>query len=331
VEVAVLETARGGILRSGLGYDACDVGVVLNVSADHLGQKGIHTVEQLAAVKAVIPSVVKPGGHAVLNADQPLVLAMRGRTRGAVVLTSVPGARGNPAVAEHLAAGGTAVVVEEEDGREAFVIRRGAERVPVAAVADVPLTLGGAARFQVENVLAAVAAAHSRGMPVEQVRDGLLSFFPSAASTPGRMNVLRTVRGTVVVDYAHNPAAVRALMDFALRLPARRRVGVVTMPGDRRDEDLRELGGIAAGLDHVVVKEHDRYRRGRAAGEVSRLIGEGLEAGGLPADRWETVLREPEAVAHALGLVEEGDLLVILADDTADVLAQLRPLVVESP
>ncbi|HEX7240712.1 MAG TPA: cyanophycin synthetase, partial [Longimicrobiaceae bacterium] len=312
------------------GYDACDVGVVLNVSADHLGQKGIHTVEQLAAVKAVIPSVVKPGGHAVLNADQPLVLAMRERTRGTVVLTSLLVER-NPAVAEHLAAGGAAVVVEEVDGREAFVVRRGAERVPVAAVADVPLTLGGAALFQVENVLAAVAAAYSRGMPLDTIRDGLLSFFPSAASTPGRMNVLRTVRGTVVVDYAHNPAAVRAIVDFALRLPARRRVGVVTMPGDRRDEDLRELGGIAAGLDHVVVKEHDRYRRGRAAGEVSRLIGEGLEAGGLPADRWETVLREPEAVARALDLVEEGDLLVILADDTADVLAQLRPLVVEGP
>jgi cyanophycin synthetase len=213
------------------------------------------------------------------------------------------------------------------------VIRRGrrsGERIVVAAVEEVPLTLGGAARFQLENLLAAVAAADAQGMAPEAIREGLGTFVPSSASTPGRLNVLRTDRGTVVVDYAHNPAAVRAIVDFALRLRARRTIGVVTMPGDRRDDDLRALGETAARLDHVIVKEHPKYRRGRPPGAVARLISEGLEAGGLPADRRETVLAEPEAVARALDLMEEGDLVVIVADDTDAVLAQVQPLVIDS-
>ena len=329
VEAAVLETARGGILRSGLGFDACDVGVVLNVASDHLGMRGIHTVEQLAEVKAVIARSVRPGGHTVLNADHPLVYPMRDVTRGEVVLFSVAGERGNPRVAAHLAAGGLAAVVEEEDGREWLALRRGKERAAVAAVSEVPLAVGGAARFQLENLLAATAAAHALGMAPGEIRDGLLAFVPSAASTPGRMNVLQTARGRVIVDYAHNPAAVAALADFARRLEARRRIGVVTMPGDRRDEDLRELGAAAAGFDYVIVKEHPRYLRGRAPGEVARLIGEGLEQGGLAAGRRETVLSEPEAVARAVAMMEDGDLVAIVADDTAAVLAQLQPLVVE--
>jgi cyanophycin synthetase len=327
VEVAVLETARGGILRSGLGYDTCDVAVVMNVSSDHLGMRGIDTVEQLAEVKALIPASVKPGGHAVLNADDPLVLAMRERTQGQIVLFSLDPA--NPHVAEHLAAGGTAVTVEDDGaGRDTIVIRVGAERIAVAWADDVPLTLGGAARFQVQNVVAAVAAAHAQGLSVEEIRRGLGTFLPSGATTPGRMNVLRTARGRVVVDYAHNPAAVRALAEFARRTGARRTIGVVTMPGDRRDEDLRELGQAAAGFDYVIAKEHPRYLRGRAPGAVARLIGEGVEAGGRGPDQWETVLSEPEAVERALGMMEDGDLVLIVADDTAAVLEQLRPHVV---
>jgi len=329
VDVAVLETARGGILRSGLGYDACDVGIVLNVSADHLGLRGIHTVDQLAEVKAVVPRIVKPGGFAVLNADDPRVLAMRGLTAGTVVLTSVAGAA-SPEVAAHLERGGRAVVVEDEGGEEWLVIYRGRrehERVPLVRVAEVPLAMGGAARFQLGNLLAAAAAAHVRGMAPGAIADGLRAFVPSGESTPGRMNVMRTERGTVIVDYAHNPAAIRGLMDFVLRMDARRRIGVVTMPGDRRDEDLRELGELVAGLDYVVVKEHEHYRRGRAPGEVSRLIGEGLERGGLGAERRESVFAEGAAVDRAVELMQPGDLAVILADDVTAVLAQLRPLV----
>ena len=337
VDVAVIETARGGILRGGLGYEQCDVGVVLNVSADHLGLRGIHTVEDLARVKAVIPSTVKPGGFAVLNADDPLVLPMREGTPGTVVLTSTLGET-HPPVAEHLARGGMAAVVEEEGGVEWLVIRRGGrskdggdggERIPVIPVNEVPLAMGGAARFQLGNLLAAIAAAHVQGIEARAIADGLRTFIPSGTATPGRMNVIRSARGTVVIDYAHNPAAVRGLMDFVTRMEAGRRIGVVTMPGDRRDADLRELGQIVSVLDYVVVKEHEHYRRGRPAGEVARLIGEGLEAGGLGADRREEVFPEPEAVARALEIMRPGDVVVILADDVTDVLAQVQPLMAD--
>jgi cyanophycin synthetase len=322
VEVAVLEAARGGILRSGLGFDACDVGIVLNVTADHLGLRGVHTVEDLAKVKAVIASIVKPGGHAVLNADDPLVLPMRERTPGTVVLTSVTG-DANPAVAEHLAAGGTAVTVEDGGGRETIVVRGAGERWAVVAVDEVPLSMGGAARFQLGNLLAATAAAYLQGLAPERIAEGLRTFIPSGTMTPGRMNVVRTSRGTVIVDYAHNPAAIRGLMDFVARMPAERRIGVVAMPGDRRDEDLRELGEIVAVLDYVVVKEHPKYMRGRAPGSGAGLITKGLQAGGMGPDRSETVPDEAEAVARALALMQPGDLVVILADDFLDVLAQV--------
>jgi cyanophycin synthetase len=251
---------------------------------------------------------------------------MAERTPGGVVFTSVLGKADNPALAEHLAFGHMAVMVEDEGGREFLVIRgaKGGARVPVIAVDEVPLAMGGAARFQLHNLMAAVAAAYLQDVPVETIAQGLRTFVPSGTATPGRMNVLQTARGTVIVDYAHNPAAVRGLMEFVGRMPAGRRIGVITMPGDRRDEDLRELGEICSVLDYVVVKEHENYRRGRPAGDVARLIGEGLQAGGLAAGSIEAVYPEPEAVARALDLMQQDDLLVILADDFLDVLAQVQ-------
>jgi len=323
VDVAVLETARGGILKSGLGFEYCDVGVVLNVSADHMGQRGIHTLEQLAEVKAVIAAAVTPGGHAVLNADDPLVLGMRAVTRGDVVLVSVRGEE-NPAVAEHLAAGGAAVTVEPEDGRESIILRLGSERLPVVPIADVPLTMGGAARFQLENILAATAVAHAQAIPPVKIAEALRAFVPSRAATPGRLNVLPVRGGKVVVDYAHNPAGVRGLIDFVVRMDARRRIGVLSIAGDRRDEDMREIGSIFAALDHVVLKENEAYRRGRPVGEAMRILAEGLESGGLPPARYETVLDETEAVLHALRMIGEGDVVVILAAEPAKVLAQVE-------
>src|SRR5688572_21105981 len=239
VDVAVLETARGGILRAGLGFDECDVGVVLNVSADHLGLRGINTLEQLADVKSVIPAVVKREGHAVLNADDPLVLAMRDRSPGDVVLFSTA-YDGGSAVADHLARAGVAVLVENDT----FVVRRGKLRLPIAGVREVPLMMGGAARFQRGNILAAIGTAYVQGIRYDDIRAGLLSFFPSPALTPGRLNFMRVGRGRLLVDYAHNAAAVAGLMELVNALDARKRVGVITSPGDRRDEDIRELGRL---------------------------------------------------------------------------------------
>jgi cyanophycin synthetase len=321
VDVAVLETARGGVLRSGLGFEECDVGIVLNVSADHLGLGGINTLEQLAEVKSVVPAVVRRRGYAVLNGDDPLVLAMAQRTRGDLVLFSTVDGRGNPHLERHVEEGGTAATIEENT----FVIRRGRLCIPIAAATDVPLTLGGAARFQYGNILAAVAAAYVQGMRYEDIRSGLLSFFPSPALTPGRLNLLRIGRGQVLVDYAHNPAAVEGLIDLVRRMPARRRIGVVTAPGDRRDQDLREIGRRCSGLDYVILKE-DENLRGRQRGEIVRVIQEGLADVGISPQQVETVYSEPEAVGRAVERIGEQDLVVVLADDVPAVLEQLLPL-----
>jgi cyanophycin synthetase len=319
VDVAVLETARGGILRAGLGFDECDVGVVLNVSADHLGLGGINTIEQLADVKSVIAAVVKREGHAVLNADDPLVLGMGKRSPGDVVLFSTGGESDNPAIADHLARSGIAVIVE----RDTFVVRRGRLRIPIAAVREVPLMMGGAARFQLGNILAAIATAYVQGIRYDDIRAGLLSFFPSPALTPGRLNLMRVGRGRLLVDYAHNAAAVAGLMEFVSALDTGKRVGVVTAPGDRRDHDIRELGRLAAALDHVIIKE-DSDRRGRAPGEIAALVRDGLVSGGLAAEHIEVVTDELEAVERAIALLDDRDIAVILADDVPVVLEHLR-------
>ncbi|MGZ8412111.1 MAG: cyanophycin synthetase [Gemmatirosa sp.] len=315
VDVAVLETARGGILRAGLGYEECDVGVVLNVTADHLGLGGIHTLEQLADVKGVIPAVVRREGHAVLNADDPLVYAMRERTPGDVVLFSTAD-EPSPRITAHLARGGIAAVVE--DGW--FVIRRGRLRIPVATEGEVPLMVGGAARFQRENVLAAMAAAYVQGVRYDDIRAGLRSFFPSSATLPGRLNLVRRRDGSrVLVDYAHNPAALAGLIDMVLRIPADHRVAVVTAPGDRRDEDIITAGRALARFDHVFVRE-DRDRRGRTPGAVAELLRTGLQQGGMTDAQIEIVLDEPEAVRRAVLRLGAHDLLVVLSDTVPETL-----------
>ena len=321
VEVAVLETARGGILRSGLGFEECDVGIVLNVSGDHLGLHGVQTLEELAEVKAVVPAVVKRRGHAVLNADDPLVRGMSERTSGDVVLFSTEPDAANPAIKAHVEDGGTAACIEQET----FVIRRGRLRIPIAATGEVPLTIGGAARFQYQNILAAIAAAYVQGMRYEDIRAGLMSFFPSPSLTPGRMNLLRVGRGQVLVDYAHNAAAMSGLMDLVARIDAARRIAVLAGPGDRRDEDLRALGRSAAGFDFVIIKEDDDLR-GRNPGDAIALLRQGLLETGMAPERIEVHPRERDAVSRGLELLQGHDLLVILAVDVPAVLEQLRPI-----
>ena len=321
VDVAVLETARGGILRAGLGFDECDVGVVLNISSDHLGLRGIHTLEQLAQVKSVIAAVVKRDGHAVLNADDPLVYAMRERSPGDVVLFSVAPEGESEAVEEHLARNGIAARIENDT----FVIRRGKLRIPVVPVREVPLMMGGAARYQRANILAAIASAYVQGVRYDDIRAGLLSFFPSPSMTPGRLNLIRLGGARLLVDYAHNAAAVQGLMELVHGLPARRRIGVLAAPGDRRDEDIRAVGRLAGGLDHVIVKEDDDTR-GRAPGATAALVIEGLREAGVPADRIEVVASELDAVDRVVSMLETNDLAVFLVDDVGGVLDKVRAM-----
>jgi cyanophycin synthetase len=321
VDVAVLETARGGILRAGLGFDECDVGVVLNVTSDHLGLRGIHTLEQLADVKSVVPAVVRREGHAVLNADDPLVYAMRERSPGDVVLFSVAGESENEDVAEHISRNGIATLIDNDT----FVIRRGRLRIPIAGVREVPLMMGGAARFQRGNVLAAIGTAYVQGVRYDDIRAGLLSFFPSPSMTPGRLNLIRVNGGRILIDYAHNAAAVAGLMEMVRELPARRRIGVLAAPGDRRDEDIRAVGRHGGGLDYVIVKEDDD-RRGRAPGETAQLIVEGLREAGVPMDQIETVHSELDAIERAVSMLEPNDVAVVLADDVRAVLERVRTM-----
>ena len=324
VDVAVLETARGGILRAGIGFDEADVGIVLNVTADHLGLRGIHTVEQLADVKSVIAAVVKREGHAILNADDPLVYAMKDKTPGDLVLFSTKPEGESPQFDLHLSRNGIGARIE----KDTFVIRRGRLRIPIASVRDVPLMVGGAAKFQRENILAAILAAYVQGMRYDDIRAGLLSFFPSPSLTPGRLNLLRVGNGRVLVDYAHNPAAIAGLIEFVSGLDANQRIGILTAPGDRRDEDLRNVGRVASRLDYVIVRD-DKHRRGRGAGEISQLIAEGLRDGGLTDDRIDIVLDEKQALDHALTRMKDNDLIFILADDVSSVLEHIRQLSTE--
>jgi cyanophycin synthetase len=319
VDIAVLETARGGLLRAGLGFDEVDVGVVLNVSADHLGLRGINTVEQLAEVKSVVAAVVKREGHAVLNADDPLVYAMRDRTPGDIVLFSIKPEGESEEFENHLTRNGIGARIENDT----FVIRRGRLRIPIAPVREVPLMLGGAAKFQRENILAAIATAYVQGMRYDDIRAGLLSFFPSPSLTPGRLNLMRVHNGKVLVDYAHNAAAIRGLMEFVQSIDANRRIGVVTAPGDRRDDDLRAVGRLAASLDYVIVKE-DIHRRGREAGRIADLIVDGLRDGGLIESQYETIFDEQDAITRAMQRMKDNDLVIILADDVNASLGLVR-------
>ena len=324
VDIAVLETARGGLLRAGLGFDEVDVGVVLNVSADHLGLRGINTLEQLADVKSVIASVVKREGHAVLNADDPLVYAMRDRTPGDLVLFSTRSETESKEMKRHLSRNGIGACIENDT----FVIRRGRLRIPIAPVREVPLMLGGAAKFQRENVLAAIATAYVQGMRYDDIRAGLLSFFPSPSLTPGRLNIIPVASGRVIVDYAHNPAAIAGVVEFAMNLDAGKRIGVITAPGDRRDDDLREVGRLCAQLDYLVIKE-DTYRRGREPGAIAALIGEGLEAAGVSKDRYEIIYDETDAINRAIGMMSDNDLTLVLADDVNASLSTIRGFTAE--
>jgi cyanophycin synthetase len=174
-------------------------------------------------------------------------------------------------------------------------------------------------------VLAAAAAAYAQGLLPKHIRDGLASFVPSAGHTPGRLNVLETTRGRIMLDYAHNAAAIAGLVEFLVATPAQRRIALISAPGDRRDDDLREIGRLAARLDYVIPKEHDVYRRGRAPGAINQLITEGLLEGGLPADRTSSFVEEHDAVAFLVDLMRPGDVAVIIADDTAAVTKQLEP------
>jgi cyanophycin synthetase len=306
VEVAVLETARGGLLRSGMGFEECDVAIVLNVAADHLGIGDIDTVEDLAHLKSIVPETARPNGYAVLNADDPLVAAMAERVKAQIAYFSMH--PDNEILRSHTQQGGLAAVYENGY----LSILKGDWTLRIEQAVNVPLTMGGRASFMIANALAASLAAFAHGIKIEDIRTALATFQASVGQTPGRMNLFNLGSFHAMVDYAHNPHSFEALGSFVRSWPGER-IGVVGGPGDRRDEDFVILGQLAAGMfDRILIKEDDD-NRGRPRGDGAALILQGIEAVNQSIAH-ETILNETQAINTALDMAPPNSLVVILPE-----------------
>jgi len=321
VEIAVLETARGGILRSGLAFNQCDVGVVLNVAADHLGIGDIDTIEQMAKVKSVVAEVVSAEGYAVLNADDPLTVSMAEKVKGRVAYFSM--SPDNPIIHDHIRRGGMAAIYENGY----LSILEGEWTLRIEEAVNIPVTMQGMAPFMIANALAACLATFVQGIDIELIRQGVRTFKPSVAQTPGRMNLFDLGHHHALIDYAHNPAGYEAVGGFVGNWSGEK-VGVVGGPGDRRDDDLILLGKLSAQMfDRIIVKE-DNDTRGRRRGEVADLILRGISQENVSM-RPEVILDETEALEKALSTVSEGGLVVIFPESVTqaiDLIEKHRPL-----
>jgi cyanophycin synthetase len=340
VDTAVFEVARGGILREGLGYDRNDVAVVTNVTGDHLGLGGITSIGQLANVKGVVVEAVPRSGTAVLNADDHLVYRLGRHCAGRVVLFSMATAKGEDGfdrIDGHTGRGGAAFCLQVSSEGELIVLRLGSRTMPVLYTHLIPATFGGRARMNVANALAAAAAAWAAGAHLHDIRQGLRTFSTSFFQAPGRLNLLDVAGVRVVIDYCHNVDGMRQLADFVGRMMvdsqtkagrfgasgsgtrSGRAIGVLGIPGDRRDGDQREYGALAAAaFDEIIVRE-DKNLRGRAPGETASNVVEGIRAaraaGAARVTRADKILDELTAVRNALRRAVPGDLVVCCVDD----------------
>jgi cyanophycin synthetase len=321
-EAAVLETARGGIVRVGLGFDRCDVAVVTNIAeGDHLGLADIDTPEQLARVKRVVVEAVAPTGAAVLRADDPLVAAMAPHCPGGVIFFARDGS--HPVLAGHRAAKGRVAFVRDRH----VILAEGGQEIRLIALDKVPLTHGGRVGFQVLNVLAAAAAAWALGIPCEAIRVGLETFAGDLHRVPARFNLLAVRGATVIVDYGHNAAALRCLLETLEQFPHRRRTAVFSTAGDRRDCDLVALGELlGAGFDRVLIYE-DHYVRGRKPGEITALIRQGMETG-RRVEEVVAIHGALKALETALRQVQPGDLVLLQADEIDETVEFVRRCIV---
>ena len=307
IEFAVLECARGGILRSGLGFDQCDCAVVTNVAEDHLGLNGIDTIKQLARVKAVVPKSVKRNGFAILNADDDLVYAMKEELSCNIALFSLY--PDNVRIQQHCDAGGLAATLDEGY----LMIWEGNRLIPVEMMENIPLTYGGKARFNVANVLGATLAAYVSNLSMPAIRCSLRNFISSPHTTPGRLNFFDFGEFKVLMDYAHNPHGVRALGEFVNDIPATEKIGIVTGVGDRRNEDIIALGREAALIFDTVIIRYDDDLRGRTDFEIGSLLRAGIQS----VERNTKVLfstGEIESVDYAISLGTPDSLVVVLVD-----------------
>ncbi|HQU84010.1 MAG TPA: cyanophycin synthetase [Pyrinomonadaceae bacterium] len=307
VEVAVLETARGGIIRSGLGFDYCDIGVVTNIAADHLGLKDVNTLEDLARVKSVVPRAVSKKGYAVLNAEDEHVYKMKDLVDGHLVYFSMD--ENHPNIERQARRNRISCVYEN-----GFVtILKGKWKVRIEKAANIPLTYGGRAEFMIQNVLAATLACFVHGVSLEDIRVGLATFNSGTAQTPGRLNFVEIGDATVLMDYAHNPAGLTGLRNFINKLSFKHKTVVLNGTGDRRDDDIREFGKIAGDTFERIVIREGHYLRGRSAEEVFKLLQEGIaQSENKPQVR--VIADSREAIRHAIKNARKNELVVTLAD-----------------
>ena len=323
VDAAVLETARGGMLREGLAFDRCDVAVVTNIGeGDHLGINDIHTTEDLAKVKRCIVDVVSPKGYAVLNANDPLVVEMAPHCPGGVLFFAFDGE--HPVIQRHRNVGGRAVFVR--DG--CIILAEGRREEPLMPVADVPLTLGGMIGFHVENTLSSVAAAWCLGVPLGVIRERAATIAADVGKVPARFNILEIEGAKVIVDYGHNVHALSAVIGVIEKFPHPRRTAVYTTAGDRRDCDMLAQGEmLGAAFDRVILYE-DHYLRGRPKGEIISLFRQGVEKGGRTKEILVT-WSAPDAAEMAMSTIEAGDLLLLQADTVDETVDWIKTFVAQ--
>ena len=313
IDFAVLETARGGLLRAGLGFKKCDIAIVTNIAPDHLGMRGINTVEQMARLKGVVPETVTPEGHAILNADDDLVFNMRKNLECNVALFSMD--ENNPRIKKHAERNGLSAIYEN-----GFVtICKGTWKMRVAKVVNIPLTFGGKARFMIQNVLPAVLTGFIRGFDLRDIKMAIESFIPSPAQTPGRLNLFKFKDFSVLLDYAHNEAGMAALHDFIENLDGKPTVGIIAGIGDRREEDNEGIGKMAAVMFDEIIIRQDKNLRGKTEKELIDMLSSGIKKHD-PNKKITIIPSESEAITHAITNAVPGSLIVICSDVVPDAL-----------
>ena len=316
VDFAVLECARGGILKAGLGFHNCDISIVTNVAADHLGLKDINTLEEMARVKSVVAESILPEGTCILNADDDLVYDMRRSIKGNVALFSLD--ENNPRIIKHTEGGGLAAIVENGY----VTICKGTWKIRIDKVINIPLTFSGKAVFMIQNILPAVLAGFIRGFKVDDIRLALETFIPSPTQTPGRMNMFQFRNFNVMVDYAHNPAGFQAIARFLDRIEAKPKVGIIAGVGDRRDEDIIQLGTVASQMFDEIIIRQDKNLRGRSESEIIDLMMKGIQSDD-PKKKVMIIPKESEAIDHAIKNAKKGAFIVICSDVVPDALEQI--------
>lgn len=308
VDHAVIEVARGGILRRGLGFKVADVGVLMNITSDHLGMEGVNTLEELARVKSTVTESVKKTGYAVFNADDPLVLSCIEKTQASPILFSLN--PDNEAIQDNLEKGNMNVIYEDE----MIFIQQGLQKISVVNVKAVPITFEGKALFNIQNALAAVAATKALGMDEIQIKNALMSFYPSVEQSAGRMNMIDMGNFKVLIDYGHNPGAILATGDFIKSFAPGRIIRLSAASGNRREVDILDFAAsIAKYSDHVVLCDSDP--RGRELGATPELVRCGLLDNGFEEHEITLVLDEREAALTCLQMAQKGDLVVLQVDD----------------